>query len=422
MKKIVCLVVALSSSAAMLFADDARTVITQCTFTGFKNAIQTGMAWDWGGKVSVATALVVSDQNAPYHTEPGMASLFKKNGEAWDLVSADGTILTEGTYYLSQQIRIDGDYGTLYTFPTNFDDLSVTVDGVKWAVTDGWNDETYSLRYMDSPEFVLEHVVLPLQFTQREQIDYTINYLNTPVEEKDLKQYTTGGTGLYTYTRLTHHVTWLSVTEAGIISGTPIALDENDYFDTIRVSDGTSTDTLSLYVGPVYPTSASRQAVTEMTFTGFVSPKIGDAWDDYSAFESVLPAEGAPYYFNVGMGGLFKRSGADATRVSNGVILTEGEYFIQQQIRIDGKSGYYYVIGKDVNISVDGHPWTPIDAPCVDVNYSFINVRYEFTLPETASIAQLSTNSTPGAKRMVNGHLLLIKDGHTYNAQGILLR
>jgi hypothetical protein len=51
-----------------------------------------------------------------------------------------------------------------------------------------------------------------------------------------------------------------------------------------------------------------------------------------------------------------------------------------------------------------------------------INVSYEFTLPETASIAQLSTNSTPGAKRMVNGHLLLIKDGHTYNAQGILLR
>ena len=419
MKKIVSFAAALCCSATMLLAEDARTVISQCTFTGFKDAITTGMMWDYGAKVSVGSALVASEENAPYHIELGNANLFMKNGEEWEMVNANGTVLTEGTYYYFQQVRIDGEFGTLYTFPETMEDLTVTVDGVKWTVAEGWNDETYSLRYIQSLEFVLEHVDLPLQLTENGNLHYYVNYLNQAIDEKDLKDYTTGGTGNYAYAKLSNHVSWLKVSEAGIISGTPTALDENYYYDTIRVTDGTSADTLSLYVGPVYPATADREAVTEMTFSGFVAPKVGDVLDTYAVLGAVQPAEGAPYYFEVGMSHFFKKNGADYDRLEDGFVFTEGDYAVQVQIRIDGQKGYYYVLGNGVTMTVDGNSWGKDDDPAIGDNYSYTYGFYEFSISETTAIDTISAAAAKSQKRMVDGQLLLEKNGKTFNAQGV---
>lgn len=419
MKKIVCLAAALCSSAMMLFAEDARTVVTQCTFTGFKDAFKTGMVWDYEGKETIGAAFVAAEENAPYHVESQMANLYKIEGENWNDVDANGTVLTEGTYVYIVQLRIDGAYGTTHKFMDNVDDVKIIVDGVEWKNTGGWVDDTYSVCNMMSPKFVLEHVDLPLQFTGVFSLSYDVNYLNQAIAEKDLKEYTTGGTGTYTYAKLTNHVAWLSVSEAGIISGTPTALDENYYYDTIRVTDGADADTLSLYVGPVYPATADREVVSEMTFTGFVAPKVGDVLDTYAVLSAVQPAEGAPYHFEVGMSHFYKKNGENEDRLEDGFVFTEGDYAVQVQIRIDGQKGYYYVLGNGVTMTVDGNSWGKDDAPAIGDNYSYTNGFYEFSISETTAIDTISAAAAKSQKRMVDGQLLLEKNGKTFNAQGV---
>ena len=218
---------------------------------------------------------------------------------------------------------------------------------------------------------------------------------------------------------MTNHAPWLKVSEAGIISGTPAALDENYYYDTIRVSDGASADTLSLYVGPVYPKTEDREAVTEMTFTGFVAPKVGDVLDTYAVLSAVQPAEGAPYHFEVGMSHFYKKNGADYDRLEDGFTFVEGDYLVQVQICIDGQNGYYYVIGKGVTMTVDGNSWIIEGNPSTDVHYSFVNANYAFSISETTSIDNIAVATPQSQKRMVDGQLLLVKNGKTYNVQGI---
>ncbi|MBP5345789.1 MAG: hypothetical protein J6Y99_06225, partial [Bacteroidales bacterium] len=94
-------------------------------------------------------------------------------------------------------------------------------------------------------------------------------------------------------------------------------------------------------------------------------------------------------------------------------------YAVQVQIRIDGQKGYYYVLGNGVTMTVDGNSWGKDDDPAIGDNYSYTYGFYEFSISETTAIDTISAAAAKSQKRMVDGQLLLEKNGKTFNAQGV---
>lgn len=64
-----------------------------------------------------------------------------------------GTTISEGTYRVKAQLRIDGEYGTQYVIGA---DYKVTVDGAVWTVSSVAKGDTNSYVWADSPEIAIE--------------------------------------------------------------------------------------------------------------------------------------------------------------------------------------------------------------------------------------------------------------------------
>ena len=79
---------------------------------------------------------------------------YKKVGEEW--VKYEGSQFTEGTYYYSNQLRLDGNSGTgsTHRLPNDSSTINVTINGEKWAISsDTRVYDTYSYTHMASPEY-----------------------------------------------------------------------------------------------------------------------------------------------------------------------------------------------------------------------------------------------------------------------------
>ncbi|MCI7430037.1 MAG: hypothetical protein MSS84_04050 [Bacteroidales bacterium] len=378
MKKITFLMAALLCGAVVANAqEDMRTVVTEVTVTNFVTP-------EYGDNCNSSNTVnkLQLPADAPYNFPNSMGRFFKKNNDdTWSLLS-DGDIFAEGTYYFWAQLRVDGTYGTTHRLPSTAAELTVTVNGEPWSV-DGKPtvDPTYSYAWVKSPEFTIVKKTLPLTFNDSKKLDYTENFVNTPVAEKDLKEYVVGGTETYTFSKTTSNCSWLQVSSDGIISGTPTALDKNTYHDTIQVSDGESTQKIEIYIGCVYPQSGDRTVLTTATFTGLITPVYGAALPNIS----LIASEGAVY----SLGSLRKwqkKADDDSWAYYSGAQFEVGTYRAQVQLRIDGSNGYYHVLSADTKMEVDGQEWTILGGVSVFSSYSCgIWVSPEFEVKATST-------------------------------------
>ena len=378
MKKITFLMAALLCGAVVANAqEDTRTVVTEVTVTNFVTP-------EYGDNCNRAKTIkgLQLPADAPYYFSENMGGFYKKNSDdTWSQLS-DGDIFAEGTYYFSAQLRVDKPYATTHRLPSTAAELTVTVDGKAWSV-DG-NPAVYSefsYAWVKSPEFTIVKKTLPLTFNDSPALDYYENFVNTPVEEKDLTKQVVGGKETYTFSKTTSNCSWLQVSSDGIISGTPTALDPNAYYETIQVSDGASTQEIEIYVGCVYPQSGDRTVLTTATFTGLITPVYGAALQEIS----LTASEGAVYSL-----GSFrkwtKKADDDSWANYDGTQFEVGTYRAQVQLRIDGSNGYYHVLSADTKMEVDGQEWTILGGVSVFSSYSCgIWVSPEFEVKATST-------------------------------------
>ena len=378
MKKITFLMAALLCGAVVANAqEDTRIVVTNVTATNF-------VLPEYGDNCNSSNTVnkLQLPADAPYYFPNSMGDFFKKNSDdTWSLLS-DGDLFTEGTYYFRAQLRVDGTYGTTHRLPSTGAELTVTVDGKAWSVLGNPAVlSEYSFASVKSPEFTIVKKTLPLTFNDSKKLDYTENFVNTAVAEKDLKEYVVGGTETYTFSKTTSYCSWLQVSSDGIISGTPTALDPNAYYETIQVSDGASTQTIEIYIGCVYPQSGDRTVLTTATFTGLTTPVYGAALPNIS----LTASEGAVY----SLGSLRKwqkKADDDSWAYYSGAQFEVGTYRAQVQLRIDGSNGYYHVLSADTKMVVDGQEWTILGGVSVFSDYSCgIWVSPEFEVKATST-------------------------------------
>ena len=363
MKKITFLMAALLCGAVVANAqEDTRTVVTEVTVTNF-------VIPEYGDVVNNRATVNAMQlpEDAPYRFSDTMGRFFKKNSDdTWSQLS-DGDVFAEGTYYFWAQLRVDGTHGTTHRLPSTAAELTVTVNGEPWSV-DGKPtvDPTYSYAWVKSPEFTIVKKTLPLTFNDSKKLDYTENFVNTPVAKKDLKEYVVGGTETYTFSKTTSNCSWLQVSSDGIISGTPTALDKNAYYETIQVSDGASTQTIEIYIGCVYPQSGDREVLTTATFTGLTTPVYEVARPEIS----LTAPEGAVY--SLGSHRKWqKKADDDSWADYSGAQFEVGTYRVQVQLRIDGSNAYYHMLSADTKMVVDGKEWTIMGGVSVFSDCSF---------------------------------------------------
>lgn len=386
MRKIFLFVTAALCSVTMAFAqEDTRTVISTCAFTGTPASVVAGQNWyeKWatsGGCFKPVTSNI-------YHVSQYMYLQKKQDDNSWASFP-NNTIITEGTYRYNLQLRIDSDYGAGTSYRLQDDGtLTMTVDGVSWSIGAAGvtTMPTFSYVWVFGPEMTVEKVTLPLKFTYNSSLDYKVNYINQAITEKDLKQYTTGGTESYTYTKTTNKAPWFQVSEDGILSGTPTALSQQAVRDSVKLSDGEKDTIIALYVGPVAPLPANREVVSSASFTNFTTPKIGDV--NSTSYRSTLLSaivrpEGAVYQLTDASNTRFYKVVNDQTvLMADGEAFAEGTYRMQGQIRIDDNNGYFYVLDSenDLTATMDGKAMN-ISSGSTQDTYSYRFYSHEFTI------------------------------------------
>ena len=148
---------ALCASTLMAFAEDTRTVITECRFTGwYTGIIEDGITYGRTGNdvISSLHHALTPAEGAVYHMTPTMSKIGKWDDEKYDYKSVTDEQITPGYYYFWTQLRIDGENGSLYRLPDNYEDLTVYVDGQKWNVyTTTSVESTYSYVWIASPVY-----------------------------------------------------------------------------------------------------------------------------------------------------------------------------------------------------------------------------------------------------------------------------
>ena len=148
---------ALCASVLTAFAEDTRTVITECRFTClYTGIIEDGITYGRTGN-DVTSSLhhaLTPIEGAVYHMTPTMSKLGKWDDDKYDYKSVTDEKITPGYYYFWTQLRIDGENGSLYRLPDNYEDLTVYVDGQKWNVyTTTTVESTYSYVWIASPVY-----------------------------------------------------------------------------------------------------------------------------------------------------------------------------------------------------------------------------------------------------------------------------
>lgn len=431
MKKLLLGMLAIVCSNFILFAEDTRTVITSAVFTGTIPTLEDGDTWNWGKRNEVGTALVA--ENPVYRIYEGSSSSFslqRKNADdSWtELNYYNSDVITAGTYRFTSQLRIDGEAGQSYRLPDpdkSESKATLTVAGVEWAVGNASVFSTFSYAGVRGPEFTIEKKMLPFEFHNNSSLNYGVVLINQAVTEKDLKNYTTGGSGEYTYEKLTNNVPWLTVTSDGILGGTPTIVNQTGATETFQVSDGVNEPiSFDLTAGLVAPVQTERTIIESASYTGW-SVAIGDVLSDSyrnELFANLTPEDGAVYSLASASNMQFlKKSGDEFEVMEDNDEFTEGEYKWNTQIRCDGTMGWFYILANenDLTVKIDGKDLN-VTSGGEGNGYSYRYISYRFTLSEPTNANETSENATlSSSKVLIDGKLFIVTpEGSIYNING----
>lgn len=140
MRKITFLIAALVCSGTLnIFAEDARTVITECAFTGFDpSIIKVGQTV--GDAKYQLSKKVQTQEGAVYYIPSTMWGIYKwiEATQSFSKLDENNYVITKGLYYCYFQVRIDNDsgddYGFTHRFPMSGEGcITFTMDGESWG-------------------------------------------------------------------------------------------------------------------------------------------------------------------------------------------------------------------------------------------------------------------------------------------------
>ena len=129
----------------------------------------------------------------------------------------------------------------------------------------------------------------------------------------------------------------------------------------------------------------TRTVVTEVTVTNFVTPEYAETVNRNHTLSALQVPADAPYRFSTSSGTFFKKNSDDTwSPWSDGNVFTEGTYYLQAQLRVDGTYGTTHRLpstGAELTVTVDGKAWSVVGNPAVYSEYSFVWVNSpEFTI------------------------------------------
>ena len=414
----------------MMRAEDQRTIISEITCTtksgSFKSYFAAGLTWGDQLRNRVIGNFQYQPTTVKLSNASNTAVLRKWDSEQnkYVALSSAGALIKGGKYTFVMQFRLENTNAGKYRFNPDKTQMIVTVDGVAWEISSVANNDSYCTCSVISPEFELEDVEIPLTYTHNTNMDYYSAFIGQAVDAHDLSTCVDGGTGHYTFSKVTNYIAWLGVSQAGILSGTPTALSDVIQIDTFRVDDGENHVDFPISVRKVYDDPANREEIHSAAITGFVQPQYGKTYDKAALFSVLKPEEGAHYtvfYQNTSLG-LFKRSGSSYVAVNNGEAIETGEYMAKVDVRVGSENGYYYKLATDFTATVDGVAWT-VSSLSVQKSYSNAYISTTFTIEEPSTEAIDNTEAGEKAiKRIVNGQLIIEKNGKIVNVLGQPMR
>jgi len=422
MRKLFLLLAAMSCLVMNAWAEDTQTVVSSASFTNW-----TPPTYGFNAS-NLATLLnaVVAEEDAVYHLQTHMSNIFVID-EGGIATRVDG-VVKDGTYRVNCQIRIDGENAALYRLPKSDEAaMEVTVNGVNWTYSAGYSGPTYSYANISSPNFVVAFKDTDFLYLGG-QVSFSNLQKGKAIETKKLEDFVMGGTGTYTFSKKTNHISWLNVSTAGEISGTPDTVCATACYDTISVSDGVATPIdIRVYVSEVTPSPSEREVITSASFTNMPQPKLGDILNAYTDVNQLVAAEGAHYRF--GANASWWKYNDDLSKweqVTSGTAATAGRYRIIAQLRVDDNNGKFYRLPNDTTdftLTIDGEKCNAASNHIVYDNYSY----GLYTTPEVVvnndptALINHKSNRNQACKILLGGQLLILRDGHTYNAQGARL-
>lgn len=430
MRKIFLFVTALVCSATMMFADeDTRTVVSQCVFTGTIGHPEAGDVWNWDKRAAMVANLTAQD--SWYHIYEGSSSSFgiqKKNTDGtWSsLKYSNQPTLAAGIYRYQTQLRIDGDYGSSYRLPDPTKSeakATLTVAGEEWTVGNATVMPTYSYTWVTGPEFEIAKKQLPFKFDFKTELNYGVQIINAAIQEKDLKNYTFGGSEEYSYRKLTNHVAWLNVSNDGIISGTPTAICMEYFQESIEVSDGVQKDTFAITAGKVAPLPENREVIASAAFTGWKNPAVGDVYNSQYkyTFQGMMSAAANNYNFPQASNSQFlRKDGESWVLMQENEAFAYGTYKWNTQIRCDGDYGYFYVLAEvgTLSVTINGEACI-VSAGSTANTYSYHFVGREFTLVDPNATAIDNAVVAPKAQKILrNGQIVILRGEKVYTVEG----
>ena len=330
---------------------------------------------------------------------PSSMTDIRKKDESGNWQAYYSTI-SEGTYKITAQLRIDGENGTIYKFGEG---VKLKVDGVEWTIDGIAVRDTYSYCAVSSLEIVIEYVAVPLEFNNSSSFNIPMNYIGTAIKSYSVVDGVIGGEKPYTFSK-TSGPEWVDVSADGTVSGTPTTLGENDDL-VIRVTDSASEyKEITVTVGKTNPDPADRTEVNEFNATSNIGEVL--VYGHEYKKPTLTMEEGSVAYFPTSMIDIQKKDESGKWNFYYNTI-SEGIYRITVQVRIDGENGTLYVIGDNPSLKVDGTDWIFHGRGKGDTYSYFVAYSPEIVV-EYSTLEIISNDSE--------------KVSDIYNLQGILVK
>ena len=387
MNLLICVMV-LSLSA---YAQDTRTEVNEFNATSNIADIMV-----YGHKYE-RLKITMAEGSVAYF--PSSMTDIRKKDESGNWQAYYSTI-SEGTYKITAQLRIDGENGTIYKFGEG---VKLKVDGVEWTIDGIAVYDTYSYCAVSSPEIVIEYVAVPLEFNNSSSFNIPMNYIGTAIKSYSVVDGVIGGEKPYTFSK-TSGPEWVDVSADGTVSGTPTTLGENDDL-VIRVTDSASEyKEITVTVGKTNPDPADRTEVNEFNATSNIGEVL--VYGHEYKKPTLTMEEGSVAYFPTSMIDIQKKDESGKWNFYYNTI-SEGIYRITVQVRIDGENGTLYVIGDNPSLKVDGTDWIFHGRGKGDTYSYFVAYSPEIVV-EYSALEIISNDSE--------------KVSDIYNLQGILVK
>ena len=306
----------------------------------------------YGGKVNKAYDFSITE-GKEIRVAASMGNWFKKYGDQW--IRYDSASFVEGEYYFYTQLRIDNDskYGETHRLG---EDLKVTINGKEWTCDQVNVYEEYSYTFITSPSFTVEKPeITELIFWDDDALDIPESYAGTPIKSFSLANKVEGGLAPYVFSKKLGPA-WINVSNDGTVSGTPDKKIDFNGSMTVEVCDllGTKKQ-ITIDVDRTYPSSESREDITQMTATSDMkTPLLNATVENNVSF--TLTNDVNARFVGGDERGWYKKVGESWEKYS-GETFDEGYFRYVNKIAVDGAYGKLYKFGDSVTVTVDGVEW-----------------------------------------------------------------